>query len=329
MFTEDTLNTIKNTTFLITGGAGFIGSNLTEKLLSLNAGKVIVFDDLSTGFYENIKPFEDQSNFEFIQASITDKEACLNAFNGVDIIFQMAALGSVPRSIDNPQATNQVNVNGFLNVVWAAKESKVKKVVYSSSSSIYGDDKTLPKVEHSVGNPLSPYAVSKRANELYAQTFSNLFDLDIVGLRYFNVFGPKQNIKGAYAAVIPIFISNLLSNTPCYINGDGLISRDFTFIDNVVHANILAAFSKLENKHEIFNIAMGSQLSLNDLYDHLEGEIKTGLSPIHREKRIGDIDSSMADINKAKSLLNYAPVTSVESGLTRTVNWYKMQFAEI
>jgi len=324
MFKDNILNKIKTSTFLITGGAGFIGSNLVEKLINLNARKIIVLDDLSTGFYKNIKPYVGLGNFEFIQGSITDELICNESLKSVDIVFQMAALGSVPRSIDNPRATNQVNITGFLNILWAAKENHVKKVVYSSSSSIYGDDNTLPKIETKTGNPLSPYAVTKKANELYAHTFADVYNLDIVGLRYFNVFGPRQNIKGAYAAVIPIFISNLLQKDVCYINGDGEISRDFTYVDNVVNANILAAFAELKTKHDIFNIAMGDQLSLNDLYDKLESEIKTGLEPIHRDSRAGDIQNSQADISKAKNLLNYIPKTGVEDGLIKTINWYSL-----
>ncbi len=323
MFKEEILSSIRSMTFLITGGAGFIGSNLVEKLLTLQAKKVIVLDDLSTGYYENIEAFIPNQNFEFIEGSITDLSTCLSAFKNVDIVFQMAALGSVPRSIDRPQATNNVNVNGFLNVLWAAKEANIKKVVYSSSSSVYGDNNTSPKVEDQLGKPLSPYAVSKRTNELYAQTFSDLYGLKTIGLRYFNVFGPKQNVKGAYAAVIPIFISNLLSKQPCQINGDGTISRDFTFVDNVLNANILAAFTDLKEAHDVFNIALGGKLSLNDLYRYIEQEIQSGLAPIYKEKRIGDIENSQANISKAKSALGYEPSRSIEDDLAKTINWYK------
>ena len=314
---------IKESIILITGGAGFIGSNLTKKLLELNAKKVIVFDDLSTGFLKNLEEFEGNNHFDFKKGSITDPQSCIDVTKGVDIIFHMAALGSVPRSIDNPIATNTVNVDGFVNILWAAKENNVKKLVYSSSSSVYGDDQTIPKIETNLGNPLSPYAVSKRANELYANTFSDIYNMPIIGLRYFNVFGPKQNIKGAYAAVIPIFIGNLLNNKPCYINGDGEISRDFTFVDNVIYANILAAFSVTEKKHEVFNIAMGNQMSLNELYSTLEKSINSGLQPIHKEARLGDIQNSLANISKAKHILKYAPIVSVTEGMEKTINWYK------
>jgi UDP-N-acetylglucosamine 4-epimerase len=314
-------NSIQQLKFLITGGAGFIGSNLAEKLVKLGAEKVVVLDDLSTGNYNNIAEFSNLSNFKFIEGSITDLETCKAAFKDVDIIFHMAALGSVPRSIDNPIATNNVNINGFLNVLWAAKENGIKKIVYSSSSSVYGDDETLPKHESKIGNPLSPYAVSKRANELYAHTFSNLYSIDIVGLRYFNVFGPKQNINGAYAAVIPTFISNLLCHKPCLINGNGEISRDFTYVDNVVDANILAAFTT-NNQHCVYNIAMGGSISLNALYQMLETHIKTGMKPIYRSARIGDIQNSTANIKKAVEELKFKPSVSVTDGLKKTVDWY-------
>jgi len=323
IFDQTILNKIKTSTILITGGAGFIGSNIVEKLLELGAKKVVVFDDLSTGFASNIEAFNGHKNFEFVQGSITNIDTCKTVMKGVDIVFHMAALGSVPRSIDNPIATNNVNVDGFVNVLWAAKENGIKKIVYSSSSSVYGDDTTLPKIESSLGNPLSPYAVTKRANELYANTFSDIYNLPIVGLRYFNVFGPKQNIKGSYAAVIPIFIDNLLNKKQCQINGDGLISRDFTYVDNVVLANILAAFNYQNNKHEVFNIAMSNQMSLNELYNSIESQIETGLLPIHKSARIGDIQDSKADITKAKSLFEYSPIISVQEGLEKTVNWYK------
>ncbi|MFK8038664.1 MAG: NAD-dependent epimerase/dehydratase family protein [Crocinitomicaceae bacterium] len=325
MFDQNTLSEISKSSILVTGGAGFIGSNLVEKLLFLKAKRVVVFDDLSTGFIDNISMFKNNPNFELIKGSITDNEACLKVMKDIDIVFHLAALGSVPRSIDNPIASNNVNISGFLNVLWAAKENHVKKIVYSSSSSVYGDDKTIPKIETNVGSPLSPYAVTKRANELYANTFSDIYKLPIIGLRYFNVFGPKQNIKGAYAAVIPIFIGNLLANITCTINGDGTISRDFTYVDNVVYANILAGFSHSGSGHHVLNVAMGDQLSLNELYSSLENKIETGLAPIHQSARLGDIQNSRADISKAYRILGYKPITSVKDGLEKTVQWYKNQ----
>ena len=316
---------IKESRFLVTGGAGFIGSNLVEVLLEYGAAKVVVLDDLSTGCESNIVEFENNNNnFEFIEGSIVDYEQCMAVMDGVDVVFHLAALGSVPRSIDNPIATNEVNVNGFLNVLNAAKENKINKLVYSSSSSIYGDDDTLPKLEENTGNPLSPYAVSKRTNELYARTFSDLYEMDIIGLRYFNVFGPKQNIKGPYAAVIPIFIDNLLNNKICYINGDGTISRDFTYVKNVVEANILSAFTKIKGpENRLFNIAMGNQTSLNDLYQELEKIIQTGLKAEYRQKRAGDIDSSLAAIAKAIKYIGYKPKYAFKEGIEKTIEWYR------
>jgi UDP-N-acetylglucosamine 4-epimerase len=323
MITDKIKSYIQNSVCLVTGGAGFIGSNLVGELLLLDAKKVIVLDDLSTGYFKNIEEFNTNVKFVFVEASINDYDACLKAFEGVDIVFQMAALGSVPRSIDNPIATNATNVTGFLNVLNAAKESKVSKVVYSSSSSIYGDDEHLPKVEKFTGNPLSPYAVTKKANELYARTFTDLYGMDIIGLRYFNVFGPKQSTQGAYAAVIPIFIQNLLKNEVCYINGDGEISRDFTYVKNVVEANICAAFAQVDNKDRIYNVAMGDQLSLNELYSILESNIQSGLKAVHREHRTGDILSSQANIDKAKADLGYYPKYSLEEGMAITIEWNK------
>ena len=310
---------------LVTGGAGFIGANLVEALLNIGAKKIIVLDDLSTGNRANIAEFIDNGKVEFVQASIIDLAAIQDSFKGIDIVFQLAALGSVPRSIDDPIKTNNVNVDGFLNVLVAAKDAGVKKVVYSSSSSIYGDDQTLPKIEEKIGNPLSPYAVSKRSNELYAKVFKDVYGMDIIGLRYFNVFGPKQNINGPYAAVIPIFITNLLNKKACFINGDGTISRDFTFVQNVVNANILAAYTKVELENPIFNIAMGDQTSLNQLYYKIENRIQSGLDPVHIENRVGDILSSLADISKAKKYLGYEPKYSFEDGIAKTIDWYRSQ----
>jgi len=320
---QEIKNFVESNRFFVTGGAGFIGSNIVGELVKLGAKEIVVYDDLSTGFEHNIKEFSEQKNFKFIKGSITDFEYCLEAMKGMDVVLHLAALGSVPRSIDNPLATNEVNVVGFLNVLNAARLNQVRKVVYSSSSSVYGDNQRLPKVEHEIGNPLSPYAVSKRTNELYAETFRGLYDMDIVGLRYFNVFGPKQNIKGPYAAVIPIFIQNLLKKEPCYINGDGKISRDFTFVSNVVYANLCAAKEDVNTDLNLFNVAMGDQLSLLDLYKQLEKQIQSGLSPIHREKRKGDIDSSLADISRAKRILKYQPNCDFEEGIQKTVNWYR------
>ncbi|MEZ4923793.1 MAG: NAD-dependent epimerase/dehydratase family protein [Crocinitomicaceae bacterium] len=323
MLKVDHIQFIQNSSCLVTGGAGFIGANLVEKLVSCGAKRIVVLDDLSTGDLGNIEGYFNADRVEFVNASITELDAIRSTFDRIDIVFQLAALGSVPRSIDNPVKTNNVNVDGFLNVLVAAKDAGVKKVVYSSSSSIYGDDNTIPKVEEKIGNPLSPYAVSKRSNELYAKVFRDVYGMDIIGLRYFNVFGPKQNINGPYAAVIPIFITNLLKGETCNINGDGTISRDFTFVQNVVEANILAAWAKIELENPVFNVAMGDQISLNELYNKIEDNIGSGLKPIHKEKRIGDILSSLADISKAKKYLGYEPGFDFLEGIKQTIEWYR------
>jgi UDP-N-acetylglucosamine 4-epimerase len=243
---------------------------------------------------------------------------------GVDSVIHMAALGSVPRSIDNPIATNEVNVNGFVNILTAARDAKVERLVYSSSSSVYGDDPALVKKEDTIGNALSPYAVSKRTNELYANVFHDVYGMKVIGLRYFNVYGPKQNIKGPYAAVIPIFISNLLSNKACSINGDGSITRDFTFVQNVVEANYLASNTKSEKAYgQVFNIAMGNTTTLNGLYEILESNIGSGLKPNHKENRVGDIQQSLANIDKAKSILLFEPKYEMKDSIQQTIDWYK------
>ncbi len=324
MLLKNTTDKLNGLTVLVTGGAGFIGSNLVAELLKHPIKQLRVFDDLSTGFLSNIEEFETDSKFQFTKGSITDFNACSEICKDVDVVFHMAALGSVPRSIDNPVATNEVNVEGFVNVLTAAKDAGVKRLVYSSSSSVYGDDQTLPKIENSIGNALSPYAVSKRTNELYAKVFSNLYDIDVVGLRYFNVFGPKQSLKGPYSAVIPIFVSNLLKNKECFINGDGSISRDFTFVKNVVNANILAGLTDLDDTaSRLYNIAMGDQISLKGLYEAIENEIQSGLSVGYNPPRVGDISSSLASIELAKMDLAYEGEIGFEDGLRTTINWYK------
>src|SRR5215213_1651628 len=254
---------------LITGGAGFIGSNLTEYLLNKPGIETVrVFDNLATGNLKNIELFESNSKFEFVQGDIRDYEACVQACDGIDLITHQAALGSVPRSIKDPLTTNDVNITGTLNIFTAAKEKNIKRVVYAASSSTYGDHPGLPKVEDKIGNPLSPYAVTKYVNELYAQVYANIYGLELIGLRYFNVFGPKQNPKGAYAAVIPLFTNAVLNNEPPLINGDGNHSRDFTFVENAVEANVLALFTQnKEAVNQVYNIAYGVQTSLNDLFE--------------------------------------------------------------
>lgn len=317
------LESVKNKQFLVTGGAGFIGSHIVTYLLQNGAKQVKVLDNLSTGFKENLKEHESNSAFKFILGDIIDYETCLEACNDVDGVFHNAALGSVSRSMQDPMATNYANVSGFVNILFAAKNKGVKRVVYASSSSVYGDDKSTEKQEHITGNLLSPYAVSKKTDELYADVFARSYDMEIIGLRYFNVFGPKQNPNGAYAAVIPIFISNLIKGTTPSIFGDGTTSRDFTFINNVVYANVLAfSTDNKEAVNQVYNVAYGSSTSLNQLFQLIKTNLNSSVSPQYKEERKGDIKNSLANINKAKNLLGYSPLISLEEGLTITIDWY-------
>ncbi|WP_346883825.1 SDR family oxidoreductase [uncultured Algibacter sp.] len=310
-------------TFLVTGGAGFIGSNLVEYLLKYNAKEVIVLDDLSNGYIKNIEPFFNSKNFKFIEGDIRDIETCKKAMLNVDYVFHQAALGSVPRSINDPLTSNEVNVSGFLNVLLSAKESEnVKKMVYAASSSTYGDSKSLPKVEHIIGKPLSPYAVTKYVNELYADVFSNTFGFHSVGLRYFNVFGPKQDPNGAYAAVIPLFMDAAVNDTSVKINGDGEQTRDFTFIENVVQANIKAAFSNLES-HEVFNVAVGERISINNLWDNIKVLSGKDNEIIYGPSRQGDVRDSLANIDKGQKLLGYNPKYKFSDGIKITYKWFE------
>ncbi len=310
--------------FLVTGGAGFIGSNLVEYLLKYGAAKVRVMDNLSTGFEQNIAEFKSLPNFEFIKGDICSITDCHQAMQGIDYVFHQAALGSVPRSIENPIATNNANVNGFLNVLIAARDAKVKRLVYASSSSVYGDSAVLPKVEQKIGKPLSPYAVSKLVNEQYADIFAKTYGMEIVGLRYFNIFGPKQNPKGAYAAAIPLFMDALVKNKAPYINGDGAQTRDFTFVENAVQANVRAMFADDKSvSPEVFNIAVGERVSVKELYELLREIAGSSLAAEHREERAGDVRDSLADISKAMSKLGYQPTVKSREGLKLTFEWFK------
>jgi UDP-N-acetylglucosamine 4-epimerase len=305
--------------FLITGGAGFIGSNLVEYLLRYNAGNVRVLDNLSNGYFENIKDFIELPNFEFIEGDIRDLETCRKAVEGIDFISHQAALGSVPRSISNPITSNAVNISGFLNMLVAARDSpNLKQMVYAASSSTYGDSPILPKVEGNEGNPLSPYAVTKLVNELYASVFSLAYGFHSVGLRYFNVFGPKQNPDNPYAAVIPLFCKNFIDGTQPTINGDGETSRDFTFVENVVQANIKAMLCSAIIKHEVINIACGDQITLNQIVIMLNSITSKDLKAKFITERIGDIKHSIADIKKAYSLIKYKPTWRFFDGLKLT-----------
>lgn len=314
---------ISNTCFLITGGAGFIGSHIVEYLMLNNAKKVRVLDNLMTGNYANIQKWENKANFEYIEGDIRDTSSCMNACKDIDFVSHQAALGSVPRSIKNPVRTNSINTDGFLNMLVAAKENNVKRFVYASSSSVYGDEPNLPKFEDRIGNPLSPYAVTKATNELYARVFGTTYGMEIIGLRYFNIFGPRQDPNGPYAAVIPIFIDHLEKKTPVYIDGDGGQTRDFTFVENAVQANIRAMFTKEKGATgETYNIAFGKNYTVNHLFKVIQEGMNTKQEAIHRETRAGDVRNSLADISKAQKLLAYKPLFSFEDGMVLTLKSY-------
>ncbi len=317
------MNTEKK--LLITGGAGFIGSNLVNHFLSKDyISKVRVLDNLSTGNRRNLKPFEKNSKFEFIEGDIRDYKTCLDACKGMDVISHQAALGSVPRSIKNPLTTNEVNISGTLNVFTAAKECNIKRIVYAASSSTYGDSMSLPKREDVIGSPISPYAVTKLTNELYAKVFGQLYNMEFIGLRYFNVFGPNQDPNGAYAAVIPLFVKAILKNEAPTIYGDGLQSRDFTFVQNVVQANEKALFTTNKDAiNEVYNIAIGEKITLIDLFDALKEISGSLLTPNFGPARLGDVKHSLADISKAKNYLEYSADVPVKEGLKKAFHWYK------
>lgn len=314
---------------LVTGGAGFIGSNLVEALLQdSRVSMVRVLDNLSTGFTKNIDAFNSHPQFEFFQGDIRNYDDCLRACDKVDLISHQAALGSVPRSIDDPRTTNDVNITGTLNIFNAALEKKVNRVVYAASSSTYGDQNELPKQEDKIGKPLSPYAVTKYVNELYAEVYSKIYGLELIGLRYFNIFGPKQSPGGPYAAVIPLFLQALVENKSPFIHGDGEQSRDFTYVDNAVRANQLSLFTNNPKAlNQVYNIACGQQTSLLKLFDILSSQTQSDLKPVHDAERKGDVKHSRADISKARELLGYEPVVSVEEGLKRTWEWFTQQEA--
>jgi UDP-N-acetylglucosamine 4-epimerase len=316
---------------LITGGAGFIGSNMAEKLLTDPRVSLIrVLDNLATGSLVNIQDLRSNPKFEFMEGDIRDYKTCLDACDSMDAVTHQAALGSVPRSIADPLTSNEVNITGTLNVFTAAKEKKLKRIVYAASSSTYGDHPGLPKVEDVIGKPLSPYAITKYVNELYAQVYASLYNMEFIGLRYFNIYGPRQNPKGPYAAVIPLFAQALLENKSPVINGDGGHSRDFTFVENAVYANILALFTdNKEAVNTVYNIACGHQTTLLELFNHLKQEAGTELQPLHMPDRVGDVKHSLADITRAKTLLGYKPLVSVSEGLRRTYRWYAMESSKV
>lgn len=315
--------------FLVTGGAGFIGGHLAEYLLQQGAAKVRVLDNLSTGLESNLDILRAYPNFEFLHGDIQDLNTCREAVAGMDYVSHQAALGSVPRSVKDPVTSNEVNVSGFVNMITAAKDEGVKAFVYASSSSIYGDEPNLPKVESRVGNPLSPYAVTKKTNELYADVFHKLYGLPVIGLRYFNVFGPRQDPNGPYAAVIPLFVSGILSGKEVFINGDGAQTRDFTFVANAVQANVramlceqAAAFGKA------YNVAVGENFSVNFLYEEIRNLLSFPHTPTYRQPREGDIRDSLADISLAKNLLGYMPETRFLDGLKVTVQYFEKMYRQ-
>lgn len=318
---------LSNLSFLITGGAGFIGSNLAQYLMDFGAKKVRVLDNLSNGYLKNLESYSDDDRLEFIEGDITEEATCVKAVQGIDYISHQAALGSVPRSLKTPLLTHDANATGFLNMLTAAKEANVKAFVYASSSSVYGDNTQMPKMEDRTGNPLSPYAVSKKTNELYAKVFNEAFGTRTVGLRYFNIFGPQQSPNGPYAAVIPLYMNALLQNTAGKIFGDGKQSRDFTFVENAVQANVKAMLCENEAAFgEAYNIAFGYKTSVLELYDVLKNAAKSDKSPEMCPPRVGDIRDSLADISKAQQNFGYDPQIDIKEGLEITLNWFKKEF---
>lgn len=316
------------TNILITGGAGFIGSNLCEYFLS-KGNKVTCLDNFATGHLHNIEHLFTNENFTLIKGDIRNSDDCKKAVENVDYVFHQAALGSVPRSINDPITTNEVNVSGFLNMLVASRDANVKRFIFAASSSTYGDSEALPKVEEVIGKPLSPYAITKYVNELYAEIFSKTYGLETIGLRYFNVFGRKQDPKGAYAAVIPKFVMQFMNNESPIVNGDGNFSRDFTYIDNVIQMNELAMLTtNKEAINTVYNTAFGEQTTLNEMIFYLKNFLSDfdstiqDIKIIHGESRKGDIPHSLASIDKARKLLNYNPRYSFKDGLKEAVTWY-------
>lgn len=321
---EILLNNIKESSFLITGGAGFIGSNLVEFLLNNQAKKVRVLDNFSNGYRKNIADFLSNPIFELVEGDIRNLETCKIACENIDYVSHQAALGSVPRSIYDPITTNDVNIGGFLNMLVAVRDSNVKRMVYAASSSTYGDSQSLPKVESIIGNPLSPYAVTKYVNELYAHVFALNYNVETIGLRYFNVYGPKQDPNGAYAAVIPLFAQAILDGeSPC-INGDGEQTRDFTYVENAVQANVNAMLiNNDESINQIYNVAVGERTSIKEMFQILVDIEEKPILAQFREDRKGDVRDSLADISKANKLIHYEPIVKFKEGLVKTYNWYK------
>lgn len=315
----------KNSRFLVTGGAGFIGSNICDALIHMGY-EVICLDNFSTGKIKNIEELINNNRFKVIKGDICDFETCLKASHGIDYISHQAGWGSIPKSIVLPLEYEKINIKGTLNMMEAARQNNVKKFVYASSSSVYGDSLALPKVEGEEGKILSPYALTKKTNEEYGKLYSVLYDLDTIGLRYFNVFGKRQNPDGSYAAVIPRFIKQLINNEEPIIYGDGMQTRDFTYVDNVIEANLKAMLSDKDASGDVFNIAYGEQIYLIDIYSKLCKLLNKEIKPIFNKERLGDIKHSKANINKAMKLLNYHPEYSFDRGIKIAINWYKENY---
>lgn len=314
--------------FLITGGAGFIGGHIAEYLLKNGAKKVRVLDNLVNGFQPNLEILRKYDQFEFIEGDIRNTDICQQACNGIDYVSHQAALGSVPRSIKEPVYFTEVNIGGFANMLKAAVDNNIKQFVYASSSSVYGDEPTLPKMENRIGNCLSPYAATKKTNELYAQVFADVYGIKVLGFRYFNIFGPRQDPDGAYAAVIPLFVKGIMKKLPVYINGDGEQTRDFTFVDNAVQVNIKGMLTDSpEAVNKVYNVAVGENFTVNYLYNACKENLQSSFEATYRGPRAGDIRNSLADISLAKNLLGYQPTKKFEDGLTETIEFFKKLYS--
>ena len=315
---------LSNSHFLITGGAGFIGSHIAEYLLKNGAGKVRVLDNMVNGFDNNLAILKQYPAFEFINGDIRNADICQEACKGIRYVSHQAALGSVPRSMKEPTYFSEVNITGFVNILKAASDNNVEQLVYASSSSVYGDEPTLPKKEEKIGNALSPYAVTKRTNELYAGVFASAYGMKIMGFRYFNIFGPRQDPDGPYAAVIPLFVKGILRRAPVYINGDGEQTRDFTFVDNAVQINVKGMLTDNPDAlNKTYNVAVGEKYSVNYLYEACKKQLNSDWAAIYREPRAGDIRNSLADISLAEGMLNYKPTKRFEDGLIETIEYFK------
>ena len=319
---------LSNSNFLITGGAGFIGGHIAEYLLKNGAKKVRVLDNLVNGFQTNLDILRQYDAFEFIEGDIRNTETCQQVCNGIDYVSHQAALGSVPRSIKEPSYFTEVNIGGFANMLKAAVDNNIKQFVYASSSSVYGDEPTLPKLENRIGNCLSPYAATKKTNELYAQVFADVYGIKVLGFRYFNIFGPRQDPDGAYAAVIPLFVKGIMKKLPVYINGDGEQTRDFTFVDNAVQVNIKGMLTdNPDATNKVYNVAVGENFTVNYLYNACKENLRSSFEATYREPRAGDIRNSLADISLAKKLLGYQPTKNFEDGLTETIEFFKKLYS--